>query len=150
MAEWSALAAGIGIMLMAAAAVVMAVSFRKVLQRTEAVLSRLEADSAHLSEEASQVLEQANAALTSVQHQLAAGEAFASSMSEAAAAVAETAENIRAIGKRASVSAIEHIERARLDNERHIGEIFRWIDAGVTVWHSWNRHASKSDEGQAK
>ncbi|MGG1879809.1 DUF948 domain-containing protein [Paenibacillus cisolokensis] len=150
MAQWSALAAGIGMMLMAAAAVFMAVSFRKVLQRTEVVLARLEADSAHLSKEASQVLEQANAALTSVQHQLAASEAFASSMSEAASAVAETAENIRAIGKRASVSAIEHIERARLDNERHIGEIFRWIDAGMTVWHAWNRHASKSDEGQAK
>lgn len=150
MAEWSALAAGIGILLMAAAAVVMAVSLRKVLQRTEAVLGRLEDDSAHLSREASQVLEQANEALRSLQRQLAAGEAFTSSMSEAASAVAQTAEDIRSIGKRASVSAIEHIERARLDNERHIGEIFRWIDAGMTVWHSWNRHASKSGEGQAK
>jgi hypothetical protein len=103
-----------------------------------------------LTQEASQVLEQASVSLEMIQRQLAAGEAFAASMSSAATAVAKTADAVHAVGKKASITAIEHLERARLDNERQIGEMFRWVDAGMTLWHSWNKYASKSGEGQAK
>ncbi|MCM3259330.1 DUF948 domain-containing protein [Paenibacillus lautus] len=150
MTEWSALAAAAGIVLIAVAAVVMMLSIRKLMRRAETLLGRLEEDSASLAQEASQVLEQASVSLEMIQRQLAAGEAFTASMSSAATAVAKTADAVHAVGKKASITAIEHLERARLDNERQIGEMFRWVDAGMTLWHSWNKYASKSGEGQAK
>ncbi|ETT68140.1 DUF948 domain-containing protein [Paenibacillus sp. FSL H8-0457] len=150
MTEWSALAAAAGIVLIAVAAVVMMLSIRKLMRRAETLLGRLEEDSARLAQEASQVLEQASVSLEMIQRQLAAGEAFTASMSSAATAVAKTADAVHAVGKKASITAIEHLERARLDNERQIGEMFRWVDAGMTLWHSWNKYASKSGEGQAK
>lgn len=150
MTEWSALAAAIGIVLIAVAAVIMMLSVKKLIGRAETMLGRLEEDSARLTQEASQVLVQASVSLEMIQRQLAAGEAFAVSMSDAASAVAKTANAVHAVGKKASITAIEHLERARLDNERQIGEMFRWVDAGMTLWHSWNKYTSKSGEGQAK
>lgn len=150
MTEWSALAAAVGIVLIAIAAVIMMVSVKRVIGRAETMLGRLEEDSARLTQEASQVLVQASVSLEMIQRQLAAGEAFAASMSDAASAVAKTADAVHAVGKKASITAIEHLERARLDNERQIGEMFRWVDAGMTLWHSWNKYTSKSGEGQAK
>ncbi|OIA99473.1 hypothetical protein AK95_20065 [Paenibacillus sp. LC231] len=150
MTERSALAAAIGIVLIAVAAVIMMVSVKRLIGRAETMLGRLEEDSARLTQEASQVLVQASVSLEMIQRQLAAGEAFAASMSDAASAVAKTADAVHAVGKKASITAIEHLERARLDNERQIGEMFRWVDAGMTLWHSWNKYTSKSGEGQAK
>ncbi|ANY75067.1 DUF948 domain-containing protein [Paenibacillus ihbetae] len=151
MTEWSALAAAVGILIVAGAAIVMMLSLRKLLQHTEAVLAKLEQDSTQLAQEASQVLKQASVSMEMVQRQLAAGEALTSSLNDAASAIAKTADAVHAVGKKASITAIEHLERARLDNERHIGEMFRWIDAGMTLWHSWSRYSSaKSGEGQAK
>ncbi len=150
MTEWSALAAAVGIILIAVAAVIMMVSVKRLIGRAETMLDRLEEDSARLTQEASKVLVQASVSLEMIQRQLAAGEAFAASMSDAASAVAKTADAVHAVGKKASITAIEHLERARLDNERQIGEMFRWVDAGMTLWHSWNKYTSKSGEGQAK
>lgn len=150
MTEWSALAAAIGIVLIAVVAVIMMLSVKKLIGRAETMLGRLEEDSARLTQEASQVLVQASVSLEMIQRQLEAGEAFAASMSDAASAVAKTADAVHAVGKKASITAIEHLERARLDNERQIGEMFRWVDAGMTLWHSWKKYTSKSGEGQAK
>lgn len=150
MTEWSALAAAVGIILIAVATVIMMVSVKRLIGRAETMLDRLEEDSARLTQEASKVLVQASVSLEMIQRQLAAGEAFAASMSDAASAVAKTADAVHAVGKKASITAIEHLERARLDNERQIGEMFRWVDAGMTLWHSWNKYTSKSGEGQAK
>ncbi|GAA0842101.1 hypothetical protein GCM10008915_40660 [Bifidobacterium pullorum subsp. gallinarum] len=150
MTEWSALVAGVGIVLIAVAAIIVMLSIKKLLNRTEAMLKRLEEDSTQLAQEASQVLRQASVSLEMIQRQMAAGEAFVASMTDAASAVSKTADAVHAVGKKASITAIEHLERARLDNERQIGEMFRWVDAGMTLWHSWSRYTSKSGEGQAK
>lgn len=150
MTEWNALAATVGIILIAVVMVMMKLSVNKLMRRAESLLGQLEQDSTRLTQEASQVLKQTSVSLELIQRQLEAGEVIAASMSDAASAVAKTADAVHAVGKKASTTAIEHLERARLDNERQIGEIFRWVDAGMTLWHSWNKYTSKSGEGQAK
>lgn len=150
MAEWSAIAAAAGMLIIAAATIGITIMFRRVLFRTESVLVKLEGECAGLFKEASQVLERASISLDSIQKQLAAGESIAASMSEAAAAAAKTAEAVQAVGKRASQTAVEHLERARLENERLIGDLFRWVDAGVTFWQVWNRRTPKSGDGHAE
>lgn len=150
MTEWNALAATVGIILIAVVLVMMMLSVNKLMRRAESLLGQLEKDSTRLTQEASQVLKQTSVSLELIQRQLEAGEVIAASMSDAASAVAKTADAVHAVGKKASITAIEHLERARLDNERQIGEIFRWVDAGMTLWHSWNKYTSKSGEGQAK
>ncbi|KKO52824.1 hypothetical protein [Paenibacillus sp. DMB20] len=150
MAEWSAIAAAAGMLIIAAAVIGITVTFRRLLLRTEAVLIKLEGECTGLSKEAAQVLERASVSMDSIQRQLAAGESIAASMSEAAAAAAKTAEAVQAVGKRASQTAVEHLERARLENERLIGDLFRWVDAGVTFWQVWNRRTTKSGDGHAE
>ncbi|KOP67115.1 hypothetical protein AMS62_19085 [Bacillus sp. FJAT-18019] len=150
MTEWNALATAIGIILITIVLVIMMLSVKKLMRRAENFLGQLEEDSTRLTQEASQVLKQASVSLELIQRQLEAGEAIAASITDAASAVAKTADAVHAVGKKASISAIEHLERARLDNERQIGEMFRWIDAGMTLWYSWNKYTSKSGEGQAK
>jgi len=150
MTEWNALAATVGIILIAVVLVIMMLSVKKLMRRAESLLVQLEKDSTRLTQEASQVLKQTSVSLELIQRQLEASEVITASMSDAASAVAKTADAVHAVGKKASITAIEHLERARLDNERQIGEIFRWVDAGMTLWHSWNKYTSKSGEGQAK
>ncbi|MGG3282242.1 DUF948 domain-containing protein [Paenibacillus solani] len=150
MTEWNALVAAIGIILIAVVLVIMMLSVKKLIRRAESLLGQLEKDSTRLTQEASQVLKQTSVSLELIQRQLEAGEAIAASLSDAASAVVKTADAVHAVGKKASITAIEHLERARLDNERQIGELFRWVDAGMTLWHSWNKYTSKSGEGQAK
>lgn len=150
MAEWSALAAAVGVMLMAAAVIGIMLSVRRMLLRTEIVLEKLESEFTQLSREAAGVLERAAVSLDSIQRQLAAGESIAASMSEAATAVVKTANAVHSVSKRASLAAVEHMERARLENERRIGEVFRWVDAGMTLWYTWNRRTPKSGDGHAE
>ncbi|MGM1046878.1 MAG: DUF948 domain-containing protein [Bacillota bacterium] len=149
MAEWSALAVAVGILLIAAATIGIMLSVRRMLLRTEAVLGKLEGECTQLSREASRVLERASVSLDSIQRQLAAGESIAISISEAASVVVKTANAVHSVSKRASLAAVEHMERARLENERCIGEVFRWFDAGMTLWYTWNRRTSKSGDGHA-
>lgn len=150
MAEWSAVAAAAGMLIMAVAAIIVMLTFRRVLLRTETVLVKLETEGTSLSKEAAQVLERTSVSLDSIQKQLAAGETIAASISEAAAAAALTAEAIQSVSRRASLAAVEHLERARLENERMIGEIFRWVDAGMTFWQVWSRRTSRTDDGHAE
>lgn len=150
MTEWSAFAAAIGIVLIAVVLVMVMLSVKKLMRRAESLLVQLEKDSTRLTQEASQVLKQMSVSLELIQRQLEAGEAITASVSDAASAVAQTADAIHTVGKKASITAMEHLERARLDNERQIGEMFRWVDAGMTLWHSWNKYTSKSGDGQAK
>lgn len=144
MAEWSALAAAAGILLIAAAIIGIMLSVRRTLLRTEAVLGKLGRECSQLSMEARRVMDRASVCLDSIQRQLEAGESIAASISEAASAVANTASAVHSVSKRASMAAVEHMERARLENERRIGEVFRWLDAGMTLWYTWNRRTSKS------
>lgn len=150
MVEWSALAVAVGVLLIAVATIGIMLSVRRMLQRTESVLGNLEIQSTQLSQEATRVLEQAWVSLNSIQRQLAAGESIVTSVSEAASAVTKTADAIHSVSKRASLAAIEHMERARLENERRIGEVFRWVDAGMTLWYTWNRRTPKSGDGHAQ
>ncbi|WP_422657694.1 DUF948 domain-containing protein [Paenibacillus sp. EC2-1] len=150
MVEWSALAVAVGVLLIAVATIGIMLSVRRMLQRTETVLGNLEIQSTQLSQEATRVLEQASVSLNSIQRQLAAGESIVTSVSEAASAVTKTADAIHSVSKRASLAAIEHMERARLENERRIGEVFRWVDAGMTLWYTWNRRTPKSGDGHAE
>ncbi|GAB6926445.1 hypothetical protein JCM10914A_04280 [Paenibacillus sp. JCM 10914] len=150
MAEWSVLIASAAFVFLAVIAVWVLLSVKRLVRQAEGVLGDLARDSAQLAQEASVVLEQSTQALTMVQRQLATSEAITASMSDAAAAVVKTANAVQTVGEKASITAIEHLERARLENERQIGEIFRWVDAGMTIWHTWSNFTSKSDKGQAK
>lgn len=150
MVEWSALAVAIGVFLIAVATIGIMLSVRRMLQRTETVLGNLEIECTQLSQEATRMLEQASVSLISIQRQLVAGESIVTSVSEAASAVTRTADAIHSVSKRASLAAIEHMERARLENERRIGEVFRWVDAGMTLWYTWNRRTPKSGDGHAE
>ena len=150
MAEWSAVAAAAAMLLMAGAMFGMMTAVRRVLFRTEETLGKLEREVLLLSQNASAVLDQTSASLSSLKTQLAAGESIAVHLNEAAASAAAAAEEVHSITRRASETAIEHLERARLDNERTIGEVFRWMDAGMTVWHAWQRRAPKSGGGQSE
>ncbi|MFC7680885.1 DUF948 domain-containing protein [Paenibacillus sp. GCM10028914] len=150
MAEWSALAAAVGVLLIAVATIGIMLSVRRMLLRTETVLDNLEVECTQLSREATRVLERATVSLDSIQRQLAAGEAISTSMSEAASAVVKTVDAVHSVSKRATHAAIEHMERARLENERRIGEVFRWVDAGMTLWYTWNRRTPKSGDGHAE
>ncbi|WP_054955478.1 hypothetical protein [Paenibacillus dakarensis] len=150
MVEWSALAVAMGIALMAAASIGIFLSVRKMLLRTEIVLDKLEVECTQLSIEAARVLDRASISLDSLQRQLKTGESIMLSMSETAAAVQKTAEAVHSVSERATVSAMEHMERARLENERRIGEVFRWVDAGLTLWHTWNHRSPGSGDGRAE
>ncbi|NMO95412.1 DUF948 domain-containing protein [Paenibacillus lemnae] len=150
MTEWSTAVILISVLVMAAAVTGLCLTCWRMVMKAQAALVNMEADYKQLSKQAVQVLEQVSLTLETVQRPLAAGEFIASHVQEVVQAASRTAEAMSAVSQTAAKAAVEHLERARLDNERTMGEVFRWVDAGMTFWHAWNQRSPKSGGGRAE
>ncbi|MFI2858543.1 DUF948 domain-containing protein [Paenibacillus sp. JSM ZJ436] len=150
MQEWGIVAAAAGIWIIAAASITIGFLIRNMLLRAEAVLRTMEEQYAALSEQTSQVMEQASRSLGHVERQLAAAESMVVQVKGAVHSASEAVIGVSRVSQKAAQSAAQHLEQARLDNEKQLGELFRWLDIGVSFWHAWHRRSPRTGGGQAE
>ncbi|MCJ8010336.1 hypothetical protein MUG84_01090 [Paenibacillus sp. KQZ6P-2] len=149
MVEWGAVLLACGFILFAAAAMLLLHTLRRVLLRTEDVLGKTGQEISQLATESKELLVQASATLSLLQKRVEEVEPFCESLKLAGESLSKTVQRADSIMQLVTDSAMERLERAHRENELHLAEAFRWLDAGLTVWHSFKRQSEPLSDDHA-
>lgn len=149
MAEWGAVLLGCGFVLFAVVAVILLHTLRRVLLRTEDVLGKAGNEISQLAAESRETIVQVTATLSELQSRVEEVRPFCESLQLAGVTLAATLERADTIVRQAADSAMERLERAHRENELRFAEAYRWLDAGLSVWHSFKRQSQTSTDDHA-
>ncbi|GIP27698.1 hypothetical protein J23TS9_28280 [Paenibacillus sp. J23TS9] len=149
MAEWGAVLIACGFIMFAAVAMILLHTLRRVLLRTEDVLGKAGLEISQLASESKELLVQASATLSLLQDRVEEVEPFCESLRLAGASLSNTLQRADSITQVVTDSAMERLERAHRENELRFAEAFRWLDAGISVWHSFKRQSGPSADDHA-
>ncbi|MGN7355731.1 hypothetical protein ACTHPF_00085 [Paenibacillus sp. SAF-054] len=149
MAEWGAVILACGFILFAAVAIILLHTLRRVLLRTEDVLGKAGLEISQLASESKELLVQASATLTLLQSRVEEVEPFCESLRMAGVSLTNTIQRADSISRQVTDSAMERLERAHRENELRFAEAFRWLDAGLSVWHSFKRQSQPPADDHA-
>ncbi|MEC0239145.1 DUF948 domain-containing protein [Paenibacillus dokdonensis] len=149
MAEWGAVLIACGFIMFAAVAMILLHTLRRVLLRTEEVLGKAGLEISQLASESKELLVQASATLSLLQDRVEEVEPFCESLRLAGASLSNTLQRADSITQVVTDSAMERLERAHRENELRFAEAFRWLDAGISVWHSFKRQSGPSADDHA-
>lgn len=141
MAEWGYILIACGFIMFAVVAMILLHTLRRVLLRAESVLGKAGADMTQLAAESRELLTQASSTLSLLHERVEDIEPFSSSLRLAGETLTDTLERVDSISKLVTDSAMERLEKAHRDNELRLAEAFRWLDVGLSVWHSWKQEA---------
>ncbi|MDR0270591.1 hypothetical protein [Paenibacillus sp.] len=149
MAEWGAVLLACGFVLFAAVAMILLHTMRRVLLRTEDVLGKAGQEISQLAAESKETLVQVSATLSMLQDRVEEVRPFCESLQLAGASLTNTLERADSITQLVTDSAMERLERAHRENELRFSEAFRWLDAGLSVWHSFKRESPSPTDDHA-
>ncbi|SFS45424.1 DUF948 domain-containing protein [Paenibacillus sp. 453mf] len=141
MVEWSvALMAG-AFVILAAAGVLMLIEARSLMKQAKRSISQLEEKTNMLAVDTSAMIQGTNKAISDMQGHLEKSAPLFESIASLGTVLQQVNRTMDEISVKLSRSAHKHVDGAHQDNEQRLGQMFRYVDAAMTVWHSWQRNS---------
>ncbi|MCM3783151.1 DUF948 domain-containing protein [Neobacillus mesonae] len=146
MIAWSvALVAG-AFVVMAAVIVVVLIEVKAFMKQVKQSIKQLEARTNLLVEDTSVMLKETNKAISDMHGHIEKCTPLFESAASAGKLLQTVSRTIDDISDKLTRSAHKHVLDAHQDNELRLGQMFRYFDAALTVWHSWHRFSHAPGE----
>ncbi|CAM2962887.1 DUF948 domain-containing protein [Paenibacillus sediminis] len=147
MMEWSAAVVAASFVLLVAAVVYILYKLHNVLKQTNQAMIEIRQHAEVIAREAEVVLQQGKGVLSRMDRQIQTIEPVFISIQGASKQLQKMTSSVNGIAEFANKLTLNRVNQAHLENEQRFGEMFRWFDAGLTVWHSWCSHQSIHSRG---
>ncbi|MEK5060376.1 DUF948 domain-containing protein [Paenibacillus shunpengii] len=140
MIAWSvALMAG-AFVILAAAGVLVLIEAKSLMKQVKRSVSQLEEKTDLLAADTSAMIQGTNKAISDMQGHLEKSAPLFESIASLGMVLQQVSRTMDEISLKLSRSAHKHVDGAHQDNEQRLGQMFRYVDAAMTVWHTWQRN----------
>ncbi|MBD7967033.1 DUF948 domain-containing protein [Paenibacillus gallinarum] len=146
MMEWSVAVAAGAFVILSAFMIAVLMNLRRLIKQLQGTILQMEERTRLLTVDAVQLLQRTDHTVLMMQEHIRKTASFVESMEAAGTVIRSTTQQVDHISSAISHSVMQHVQHAHEENQQRMSPLFRSLDAGLTLWSTWQRFSKASGE----